>query len=103
VNILGNPTRFGEYDLWIANFGASDVNNGTSLEAMPIPSTPPAVFGNFITWRFWQARVLPAGAIDGISSTVDYDLFNGGHKDFLDYGITKRHELDGVALTRDHV
>lgn len=74
---------FGIFPLWITNIINSaatpaELEKGLALGKQPlIPSEPPQMSAGFITWVFWQSRILPPGTVNGITSAVDYDLFNG--------------------------
>lgn len=57
-NALGNPSQFAHYPLFIANYD------------VVCPEIPPP----WNTWLFWQHGT---GPINGISSDVDLDWFNG--------------------------
>ncbi len=65
---LGNPTGFGSYALWVANWGVS------------CPGVPTS---SWSTWRFWQNA--DTGTIPGVGSAPDLDKFNGSLADLLAY------------------
>ena len=65
VNVLGNPTEFNDYQLWLASF-----NGGVNL---------PALFGGWSEWAIWQYT--DGGYVDGISNhTVDMNKYNVNSK-----------------------
>jgi lysozyme len=59
--------NWAEYDLWIANYGVTT------------PMLPKA----WTTWRFWQYS--GSGQIDGVSTPVDRNWFNGSEDDLKAY------------------
>jgi lysozyme len=61
--ILASPAALGAYRLWLANY--------TTHPTVPAPWTD---------WTFWQFS--DAGTIDGITTPVDLDLFNGTRESF---------------------
>jgi GH25 family lysozyme M1 (1,4-beta-N-acetylmuramidase) len=69
---LGNPTGFGKYALWVANWGVS------------CPSVPTASWSN---WRFWQNA--DTGNVPGVGSGPDLDKFNGSLSDLLAFAAGK--------------
>jgi GH25 family lysozyme M1 (1,4-beta-N-acetylmuramidase) len=61
---LGNPSSFGKYPLWVANWGVS------------CPSLPGGSWSQFAFWQYSDH-----GSVPGIPGTVDLDRFNGSMDD----------------------
>jgi len=53
-----------KYPLWISNIGKASPQQGWGI-------------GIWDKWEFWQYKIASAGAIAGISTRVDLDVFNG--------------------------
>jgi lysozyme len=56
---LGNPTGFGGYPLWVANYGVAT------------PTLPEG----WTTYTFWQYS--DTGTVPGVAGSCDQDVFNG--------------------------
>ncbi len=65
---LGNPTSFGAYALWDADWT-------TSCPTVPTSS--------WSTWQFWQNA--DTGTVPGVGSDPDLDVFNGSLTQLLAY------------------
>jgi N-acetylmuramoyl-L-alanine amidase/GH25 family lysozyme M1 (1,4-beta-N-acetylmuramidase) len=78
--------RFAGYPLWAARYDRGD-NDPTSLDPARTPShalgfnnvwtDPPTVPSYAPAWSFWQIRIVPKNEIDGVTTTLDCDVFNG--------------------------
>ena len=58
---IGNPSSFGAYPLWVANWTTA------------CPLMPPA----WHSWLFWQNKVTHSAQSIGLNGEVDLDMFNG--------------------------
>ncbi len=62
---------FGDYPLWIAEYGVDSPN-------------PPTGWSGWVLWQHSES-----GAVPGIDGDVDLDIFNGGLEELARYGIPK--------------
>lgn len=65
-SLLGGPSGFGPYFLWVANWNVRCPN---------IPNPP------WTRWTFWQSSA--TGTVPGFSDPVDVDSFNGTAADLM--------------------
>jgi lysozyme len=65
---IGNPSTFGAYTLWVANWGVT------------CPKIPSPAWSD---WLFWQDS--STGTVAGITSAVDTNQFNGTLSDLQGY------------------
>lgn len=70
--VLGNPTGFSQYPLWVANY-----QNANGKPAKP---TLPTGWSN---WAFWQYT--DSGLVTGINHSCCLDRFNGATSDLKGY------------------
>ncbi len=75
---LGNPTGFGSYALWVADWQVS------------CPSLPAS---SWTTWQFWQNA--DTGTVPGVGSAPDLDQFNGSLAQLLAYAGGKGGDTNG--------
>ena len=68
VYILGDPTDFADYPLWIANY---------------TPASSPLIPSAWSDWVFWQHS--ETGSVGGVSGNVDLDRFQGTQDDLDDF------------------
>jgi lysozyme len=66
TDVLGAPAALASRPLWIAQYPR-------------IPKSQPTFPKVFKTWRFWQHSM--TGSVNGISTSVDLDRFNGDLKE----------------------
>lgn len=62
---VGAPSEWNDHPLWIAQYGR----------------TCPTIPDEWASWAFWQTS--ETGRVDGVSTAVDTDLFNGSRADLL--------------------